>query len=118
MEILLAYGADATLDHSYALYKVWSSDEEEQRKKARLLLQNGANPNAKAWWRKTHAFMNAVRRAKLGAIREMAKWLEDAPQVKEEDIKEKYRSKYDQVKEAIQKGREERKQLLSKRERK
>ena len=31
-------------------------------------------------------FMRAVYRANLEAIREMAKWMEDAPEVKAEDI--------------------------------
>ena len=46
MEILLAYGANASLFHSNALRQAFGGGYQFQRKVAKLLIENGANPNA------------------------------------------------------------------------
>ena len=48
LEILLAYGAKADNDYSQALFRAADRQPfgEEERKMMRLLLQNGADPNA------------------------------------------------------------------------
>ena len=62
--------------------------------------------------------MRAVYRANLEAIREMSKWMEDVPEVKEEDIapwsqgnRNFSKDNIDPVLEAIQKGKEQRKYI-------
>ena len=113
MEILLAYGADASFDHSWAL-----QEAEDDRNRTRLLLQHGADPDDRdPSWTQPTPFMKAIHYAKLEKIQEMAKWKAEVEEVKEEDIREEYRDKYDQVMEAIRRGQEERKRYIGERER-
>ena len=46
MEILIAYGANASLFHSNALRQAFDGAYEFQKKTAKLLLENGADPDA------------------------------------------------------------------------
>ena len=113
MEILLAYGANASFDHSYALRRA-----ADDRNKTRLLLQHGADPDDRHPWRTPHTpFMKAVDLAELKKIQEMAKWKAEVEEVKKEDIRESRRDKYDQVMEAIRRGQEERERYIGERER-
>jgi len=105
MEILLAYGADASHDHSHSLR--WAKDD---RNRARLLLQHGADPDDRNHERSS--FMDAVHAADLNKIQEIAKWKVEVEPVTKEDIYHGYRDSYDQVMEAIQRGREERKTVI------
>jgi len=105
MEILLAYGADASWRNSEALRMA-----ENDRNKARLLLQHGANPDD-YFYRRT-IFKQAVYDAKLENIRELAKWKEEVEDIKKEDVDRRHREKYDLVLEAIRQGRQDRLKYL------
>ena len=111
MEILLAYGADASADNSFAL-----KDAADDKNKTRLLLQHGANPDDhdRHGW---PPFKRAVNWARLENIREMAKWKEEVEDIKEKDIAEDRRDKYNLIIEAIRQGRQDRQKYLGKRER-
>jgi len=87
-------------------------DEDKQREMARILLQHGADPNAKhPWWDRT-PFMNAVFNADIGAIREMAKWMEkEQTQVKKEDVKPYKQHLFDDIVKAISEGQNDREML-------
>jgi len=109
VKALLAHGADATYNNSTALH--WSScpTDEKQREMARLLLQHCANPNAvDPGWERT-PFMDAVYWVRIGAIREMAKWMETVPEVEEKDVWNP--NLLDDIRRAIQEGQNARKML-------
>ena len=77
---------------------------------ARLLLRHGADPNAHRRGHKS-AFRMAVHLAKVNVIREMAKWLEEEPQIVRSDVFSDPR-KYPDVRRAIAEGRRERQKVL------
>ena len=110
MEILLAYSADASAANSSALEFL-----DDDKKKTRLLLQHGANPDDTFFGRTR--FKWAVNAAELEKIQEMAKWKEEVEDIKEKDIAEDRRDKYNLIMEAIRQGRQDRQKYLGKRER-
>jgi len=105
MEILLAYSANASAANSSALEFL-----DDDKKKTRLLLQHGANPDDTFFGRTR--FKWAVNAAELEKIQEMAKWKEEVEDVKEEDVHSRYRKKYDLVVEAIEQGQQDRLKYL------
>ena len=108
MEILLAYGVDAAEKHSDVLYRT-----PDDRRVTRFLLQHGALANDTDGQRRT-PFETAIWDGKTDMAGEMAKWVDEEEMmiIKEEDIYQPHRGKYNEIVEAVRKGREERKNIL------
>ena len=106
IELLLAYGADPNKCRWEDLGEGQSSATyNDQRVICKMLFQAGQNPN------RNETFMFLVRWAWLGAIREMAKWMETVPTITEGDVAF-YHQLFDQIKEEIKSGRDERETSL------
>ena len=115
MELLLAYGADADLYHSHALREVFAGTYHSQRNIARMLLQHGADPNAADSYADNEGlrqtpFLRAVKFARFGLVREMAKWMNTTPNIREEDVSE--RKYFKHIKAEIENGKQERNAFL------
>ena len=115
MELLLAYGADATLFHSHALREVFHGSYYTQRNIAKILLQHKADPyaansNADDINLRQTPFSRAVQFARFGLVGEMVKWMNQTPNIQAEDVSE--RKYFKQIKAEIENGRRERDVLL------
>ena len=126
MDILMAYGANASIFHSNALRESFSGAYDFQRKVAKKLLENGADPNAADpdsddESMRRSPFMNAVFWARLGLVREMAKWMDNVPNIEVDDVSDAIlrrrtsRRKFlELINEEIELGRRERQVSLGK----
>ena len=113
VQILLAYGADVTIKFSNSLRILCETkcNSANHKAMARLLLQHGADPLATDGVSRT-PFMEACFFARIDAIEEMAKWLDQVESIDKTDIQEELQDRYNDVLHAVVKGQVARKILL------
>ena len=107
----MAHGADPKLFYSHALRDASNTDtfpdRDRQKYNTRLLLRHGADPNDKTqevFGFESSPFERAITYKRLGAVREMAKWMETIPEGNYEE----------QIQKEIDGGQKERGQFLGK----